>query len=165
MSQYLLSFGYPWIVCTNVPLPCVRYPEKENLGVSCCYDFWKFWKIEKYRQLHWGELQVHSLIFWYKYLDEFSLVLLHMNGNFYPNLKLIGIAALYSNMFTDGKIKKSSHEVSSSVFLSLKNQSSWCPLGHCWSSRKPPQDFVFCWSSKLLLHQIFSLGFRVSLES
>lgn len=37
------ALGYPWIVCTNIPLPCVIYPKKENLGVvSCFYDFWKF---------------------------------------------------------------------------------------------------------------------------
>lgn len=36
------ALGYPWIVCTNIPLPCVICPEKENLSVSCFYDFWNF---------------------------------------------------------------------------------------------------------------------------
>lgn len=147
----LWALGCLWIVCTNILLPHVSCTEKENLGGSCFCDLCIVWEIAKYRQT---SLERATSLF--------SVLLVQDSGWLFSSCATDGwqfLSQLQINWHWGPLIfccvsrwenEKSPNEVSSSIFLSLENQSSWGSLGHCWSSRKPSQDFFFCWSTKLL---------------
>lgn len=67
-----------------------------------------------------------------------------MNANFYPNLKLIGIAALYSIMFTDGKMKNPQMRFPALYFCLWRINLHDVPLSIADLVESPPQDFFFC---------------------